>query len=74
MRSIGIIVATAILSSSLATASFASPSLGGLRSVASDSHIDLVASKKKAKKKKDKPGKCGTMKYYDKKKKKCVSK
>ncbi|HXF53996.1 MAG TPA: hypothetical protein VNK52_07720 [Hyphomicrobiaceae bacterium] len=26
-----------------------------------------------AKKKKDAPGKCGTLNYYDKKKKKCVS-
>lgn len=34
----------------------------------------LAAKAKKEKKKKDVAGKCGTMKYFDKKKKACVSK
>jgi hypothetical protein len=76
MRFTSLLAALGILAASTVSA-FAVPAVGGLRAVADSSHIELVAKKKKkkkAKKKKDMPGKCGPMKFYDKKKKKCVSK
>jgi hypothetical protein len=78
------LVLVGALSAFALTAAQAAPRAVPASSIAADSAIELVAAKKKVAKKKVAkkgkkvakvgPGKCGTMKYWNKKTKKCASK
>lgn len=88
MKALFGLVAALVLGAFVATATpSAAPFADSAAKLTADGGVELVAAKKKAKKatkkkkkkgkkkkgkKKGKAGSCGTMKYWDKKKKKCV--